>query len=235
VWDHTAARFRPSARRVLGMPLRPGFAPSAYVARAGARVLVMGGSQGAAALNERMPEAIARLGDLPGLEVIHQAGRDRDGAVRDAYRRAKVERVDVVPFIDDVAKAIANADVVVARAGAGTIAEVTAVGRAALLVPFPHATDDHQARNAEALVRAGGAISIRQELTDPGRLAAELRRLLEDSTARVAMADASRAQGRPRAAHDVAADLLELAGIPRSSRTGKNGGTRTRVPAPEVS
>jgi len=235
VWDDTGARFRPSARRVLGMPLRPGFAPSAYVPGEGARVLVMGGSQGAAALNERMPRVIALLGDVPGLEVLHQAGRDRDAAVREAYRGESLERVDVVPFIDDVAKAIATADVVIARAGAATLAEITAVGRAAILVPFPHAADDHQARNAEALARVGAAVCVRQEHAEPERLAAEIRRLLRDDAARVAMADASRAHGHPRAAHDVAVDLLELAGIPRASRSGKNGGARARVPAPEVS
>jgi UDP-N-acetylglucosamine--N-acetylmuramyl-(pentapeptide) pyrophosphoryl-undecaprenol N-acetylglucosamine transferase len=235
VWDHTAARFRPSARRVVGVPLRAGFTPSAYAPRGAARVLVMGGSQGAAALNERMPQAIARLGDVPGLEVLHQAGRDRDGAVRDAYRREKVDRVDVVPFIDDVAKALVSADVVVARAGAATLAEITVIGRAAVLVPFPHAADDHQARNAEALARAGAAVCLRQEVADPERLATEVRRLLVDDEARAAMADASRARGRPRAAHDVAVDLLDLAGIPRSPRAGRNGGTRVVLPSPEVS
>jgi UDP-N-acetylglucosamine--N-acetylmuramyl-(pentapeptide) pyrophosphoryl-undecaprenol N-acetylglucosamine transferase len=235
VWDHTAARFRPSARRVIGVPLRAGFAPSAYAPRGAARVLVMGGSQGAAALNERMPQAIARLGDVPGLEVLHQAGRDRDVAVREAYRREKLDRIDVVTFIDDVAKTLASADVVVARAGAATLAEITAIGRAAVLVPFPHAADDHQARNAEALAARGGAVCLRQEVADPERLANEIRRLLHDDAARVAMADASRACGRPRAAHDVAVDLLELARIPRTSRTGTNGGTRAVVPSPEVS
>jgi UDP-N-acetylglucosamine--N-acetylmuramyl-(pentapeptide) pyrophosphoryl-undecaprenol N-acetylglucosamine transferase len=215
--------------------LRSGFAPRPYAARGTARVLVMGGSQGAAALNERMPSVLARLRDVPGLAVLHQAGRDRDGAVREAYGREHLPSVEVVPFIDDVAKALGDADVVVARAGAATLAEITTVGRAAVLVPFPHAADDHQARNAEALARSGGAVCVLQRDADPGRLAAEIGRLLRDDAARVAMSDASRASGRPRAAEDVANDLLDLAGIPRSSRPGKNGSTRGATPSRQVS
>jgi UDP-N-acetylglucosamine--N-acetylmuramyl-(pentapeptide) pyrophosphoryl-undecaprenol N-acetylglucosamine transferase len=223
-WDEAGARFRTSARRRLGVPLRPGFTPQPYAPRQGtARVLVMGGSQGARALNERMPTAIGLLTDLRGLEVLHQAGRDRDAAVRAAYERETAHGVTVVPFIDDVARAVAAADVIVARAGAATLAEITAVGRAAILVPFPHAADDHQANNAKALARAGGAVCIRQEAADAVRLAAELRRLLTDDAARTAMADASRAHGRPAAAQDVAADLLGLAGIGTGRRPRQNG------------
>lgn len=236
VWDEAAARFRPSARRVVGLPLRPGFGPRAYIPSAVvARVLVMGGSQGAACLNERLPEALARLRDIPGLQVLHQAGRDQDVAVREAYRRERVDRVEVVPFIDDVARALQDADLVVARAGAATLAEITAVGRAAVLVPFPHAADDHQARNAEALARAGAAVCLRQDVADPGRLAADMGRLLRDATVRTAMADSSRGLGRPRAAHDVAADLLDLAGIPHASCSGTNSGIRWSAPASEAS
>lgn len=233
-WDEAGARFRPTARRSLGVPLRAGFAPKPYLARGTRRVLVMGGSQGAAALNERIPEAIARLSDVPGLEVTHQAGRDRETPVRAAYDRARVERVSVVPFIDDVARAVAEADLVVARAGASTIAEITSVGRAAVLVPFPHAADDHQARNAEALARAGGAVCVRQEAADAVRLAREIGRLLGDDVARTAMADASRACGKPGAARDVAADLLNLARIEARPRAATNGAAHGHRSAQEV-
>jgi len=223
-WDEAAARFPEAARRVVGVPLRDGFGPRPYAARGSARVLVMGGSQGAAPLNERVPAALARLAKrVPQLDVLHQAGRDRDDAVRAAYAREGVARATVVPFVEDVARAIAEADVIIARAGAATLAEVTAVGRAAVFVPFPHAADDHQARNAEALARAGAAVCLRQESATPERLAAELERLLGDDTARVAMADASRARGRPEAAREVAGDFLELAGIPPRPRTRVNG------------
>jgi len=234
-WDEAGARFRPRARRDYGVPLRAGFGPKAYAAKGTLRVLVLGGSQGAAALNERMPEVIARLADVPGLEVVHQAGRDRDAAVRAAYEREKVERVTVVAFIDDVARALAEADLVVARAGASSIAELSAVGRAAVLVPFPHAADDHQARNAQALARAGGAVCVRQEAADVTRLAAEMGRLLRDDGARTLMADASRACGKPGAAHDVASDLLVLAGIAERPHTATNGSSRSTHHAQEVS
>jgi UDP-N-acetylglucosamine--N-acetylmuramyl-(pentapeptide) pyrophosphoryl-undecaprenol N-acetylglucosamine transferase len=233
-WDDAGARFRPKVRRDFGVPLRSGFGPRPYVAKGTLRVLVLGGSQGAAALNERMPEVIARLGDMPGLEVVHQAGRDRDAAVRAAYEREKVERATVVPFIDDVAKAIAEADLVVARAGASSIAELTVIGRAAVLVPFPHAADDHQARNAQALARAGGAVCVRQEAADVARLAAEIGRLLRDDRARTRMADASRACGKPRAAREVAADLLVLAGIAERPHSATNGASHAARGAQEA-
>lgn len=226
-WEETGAPFRAGAPRVHGVPLRAGFGPKPYVPRPGvARVLVVGGSQGAAALNERVPLAAATLSSrIPGLEIVHQAGRDRDADVRSAYARAGVSRVTVTPFLDDVARALADADVVVARAGASTLAELTVVGRAAILVPFPHAAADHQGHNAEALARVGGALCIRQDDATPERLARELETLLRDDAARVRMADASRARGRPGAAADVASDLLDLAGIARRPRPSSTNGT----------
>jgi len=219
-WDEAASRFRSSACRAYGVPLRGGFAPRPYAPRGTGRLLVMGGSQGAAALNERLPEAVARLqGIVHGLDVVHQAGRDRDVAVREAYARHGVEHAVVVPFLDDVAGAIAHADLVVARAGAGTIAEIAAIGRAAILVPLPHAAGDHQRRNAEALARAGAAVCVQQEAADAARLSSEIERLLRATSARVAMADAARARGTPNAARDVAADLLALAGVGAERKT----------------
>ena len=241
-FPETAAPFRRGRARFLGVPLRAGFTPHAYAVDAAAptaRVLVMGGSQGAAALNERLPEAIARaLRDVPGLEVVHQAGRGRDEAVRAAYAREGVKSVRVVSFLDDVAREVVRADVVVARAGAVTVAELAAVGRAAVLIPFPHAADDHQARNAQALEAAGAAVCVRQESADAVRIARELARILGDAALRTRMADAARAHGRPTAASDVARDLLSLAGVPLATRAPLNGmrhvnGKGTR-PHPEV-
>jgi UDP-N-acetylglucosamine--N-acetylmuramyl-(pentapeptide) pyrophosphoryl-undecaprenol N-acetylglucosamine transferase len=210
-WDEAALRFHVDARRRFGVPLRDGFQRVPYAPGASARMLVMGGSQGASALNERLPAAIALAARaLPRLEVLHQAGRDHDREVRERYASEGVTRVTVVPFIDDVARAIAESDLVVARAGAGTIAELAAVGRASILVPFPFAADDHQARNAEALERAGAAVCVRQDTASPARLAGEIQRLLADDLVRARMAAAAAALGRPGAANDVAADLLEL-------------------------
>jgi len=184
------------------------------------RVLVMGGSRGAAALNERVPQAMARLAQSAGpLSVVHQAGREQDAAVRRDYDRLGVPSATVVPFIDDVARALAEADLVIARAGAVTVAEITAIGRASILVPFPHATDDHQRKNAEALERMGATRCLRQDAADPERLAREMGRLLSDASLRGAMAEASQRLGRPNAARDVALDLLKLSGV----KTGATG------------
>jgi UDP-N-acetylglucosamine--N-acetylmuramyl-(pentapeptide) pyrophosphoryl-undecaprenol N-acetylglucosamine transferase len=209
-WDEAGACFRPRARRTYGVPLRRGFTPLPYVPRGTARLLVMGGSQGAAVLNERLPQAVARLRSVRGLEVVHLAGPERDAAVRASYASESVEYVRVESFLRDVAAEIAAADIVVARAGAGAIAEITAIGRAAVLVPLPHAADDHQGRNAESLDLMGAAVCVRQEMADASRLANEIGRLLGDDAARVRMADVARGRGKPNAARDVASDLLKL-------------------------
>jgi UDP-N-acetylglucosamine--N-acetylmuramyl-(pentapeptide) pyrophosphoryl-undecaprenol N-acetylglucosamine transferase len=213
-WPEVAAQFRPGVARVFGVPLRAGFAPSPYVPRATKRVLVLGGSQGAAPLNERVPATIARLlVEVPDVEVLHQAGRDRDAAVRARYEALGITRAHVVPFVEDVGEEIARADLVLARSGAVTVAELAAIGRAAVLVPFPQAADDHQYKNAASLAAAGGAVCIRQEAADDVRLARELAALLCDDASRARMAAASRAHGRPGASLDVARDLLGLAGL----------------------
>jgi len=213
-WEDTAKPFRKGVARLYGVPLRSGFTPDPYAPAGTARVLVMGGSQGAQAINERMPAAAARaMTELPDLEIVHQTGRDRDEAVRAVYTREGVGRVRVVPFLDDVARELARADLVIARSGAVTVAEIAAVGRAAILIPFPHAAADHQAKNALALERAGGAICLRQEAADPVRLGNEMIRLLGSDAVRARMAEAARAHGKPRAAQDVARDLLDLARI----------------------
>jgi UDP-N-acetylglucosamine--N-acetylmuramyl-(pentapeptide) pyrophosphoryl-undecaprenol N-acetylglucosamine transferase len=108
---------------------------------------------------------------------------------------------------------LASAVLIVARSGAVTVAEIAALGRAAIFVPFPHAADDHQAKNALSLAEVGGGVCIRQEAADEVRLASEIQRLFSDGTRRTRMADAAREHGRPRAAEDIAKDLLQLAGI----------------------
>lgn len=234
-WPEAARFVRASALRVVGVPLRDGFVPAPYAAHRPLRVLVLGGSQGAKALNDRMPEAMARvarelreIGDGAEVDVLHQTGRDRDAAVRAAYAEEGVARATVVPFVDDVAAEIARADVVVARSGAGAVAEISAVGRPAILVPFPFAADDHQAKNAEALASAGGAIAVRQEAADAFRLARELVLLLRDDARRARMAEASRLAGKPNAAHAVAEDLLHLARVEPASAASPGPASRER-------
>jgi UDP-N-acetylglucosamine--N-acetylmuramyl-(pentapeptide) pyrophosphoryl-undecaprenol N-acetylglucosamine transferase len=211
--EEVAGAFRRDSIRVYGVPLRPGFSPRVGATGGTSRLLVMGGSQGSAALNERVPSAIGLLAaGGRSVRVMHQAGSGRDGEVREAYARLGVQGVTVAGFVEDIASAIADAELVIARAGAGTIAEIAAIGRASILVPYPHAADDHQARNAEALARQGAAACVRQEDASADRLAREIDRLLYDDASRAKMAAAARARGRPNAARDVAMDLLGLAG-----------------------
>ena len=220
-WAETARVFRGDKARMLGVPLRSAFSPRAYAPNTLQRILVLGGSQGAQALNERLPNALAQ--SKREVFVVHQAGRDRDAQVREAYDKAGVRTVTVVPFLDDVAEQMAAADLIVARAGAVTVAEIAAVGRPSLLVPFPHAADDHQAKNAMALAELGGAVCIRQEAADEVRLANEIALLLSDDDRRTRMALAAREHGRPHATHDIAVDLLALAGVPLKKRSTSNG------------
>jgi len=134
------------------------------------RLLVVGGSLGAQALNETVPQALALLGEDERPEVVHQAGEKHLNALRAAYAAAGVE-AHTVAFIEDMAGAYAWADVVICRAGALTIAELAAVGVASILVPFPHAVDDHQTSNARFLVHAGAAMLLPQEELTAERLA----------------------------------------------------------------
>ncbi len=244
-WADTARVFRGDKARVYGVPLRPGFDPQPYaVAVARRRLLVLGGSQGSVALNERLPLAIARAAAQVGdIDVVHQTGTDREVAVREAYERAGIRNAMVVSFVTDVADQMAAADIIVARGGAVTVAEISAIGRASLLVPFPHATDDHQAKNALALADLGGSICIRQEAADDVRLGTELALLFGDDERRTRMARTAREHGHPHAARDIAHDLLALAGITprpkapppaRPLNGGPNGHSSMHVPVSKV-
>ncbi len=173
------------------------------------RVLVLGGSQGARALNRMLPAAFGLLGH-PEVRVLHQAGRGNGEEVRSAYQAAGVSQVVVEEFIDDVAGAIEAADLVVARAGATTVAELACVGRPALFVPFPHAADDHQAANARSLVEAGAALMEREESLEPARLAALVGELIADPDRLAEMGVRARSRGRPAAAEAIVEDLQDL-------------------------
>lgn len=195
----------------MGNPVRAEIAAVAppetrFAGRSGPlRLLVVGGSLGAAALNEAVPRALALLPHEGRPQVIHQSGAKQIDALRSAYAAAGVEG-DLVPFIDDMAAAYADADLVICRAGALTIAELAAAGVASILVPFPHAVDDHQTGNARFLAERGAAWLISQKLLTPEGLAARIAEL--DRTKLLAMAQAARAAAKPQAA-DAVADLCE--------------------------
>ena len=210
---------RPSVVLRAGVPLRGRFSESAYRAGAGPmKLLVIGGSLGAKALNEVIPRAVAAASSRNvALEVVHQTGRGRDESVRALYASLGFESVTVLPFVDDVAGELARADVVVARAGASSCAELCAVGRAAILVPYPFAVDNHQLRNARSLERAGAAIAIEQASASEERLTNEFTRLALDPGLRARMASSAATLGKRDAARDIAADLLALARQSRRS------------------
>ena len=181
-----------------------------YAGRSGPlRVLVVGGSLGAAALNETVPQALARLEPEARPIVVHQAGERQIEALRAAYARVQVEG-ELRPFIDDMAAAYADADLVICRAGALTVAELAAAGVASLLVPFPHAVDDHQTGNARFLADRGAAYLLPQTELSPDRLAGILSSL--DRGRLLNMAEHARALAKPLAAVAVAHVCAELAG-----------------------
>lgn len=199
----------------VGNPVRAeiaGVAPPAerFAGREGPlRILVVGGSLGAAALNEAVPAALGRMPAEQRPLVVHQAGEKQIDGLRTAYARARVKG-DLRPFIDDMASAYAEADLVICRAGALTVAELAAVGVASLLVPFPHAVDDHQTGNARFLAERGGAYLLPQTELNAERLAGILASI--DRPRLLQMAEHARALARPLAAAEVARVCEELAG-----------------------
>jgi UDP-N-acetylglucosamine--N-acetylmuramyl-(pentapeptide) pyrophosphoryl-undecaprenol N-acetylglucosamine transferase len=208
-------RYFPGARTTLvGNPVRPELA-AAFAAQpgriaAGPGLLVLGGSQGAHRLNELVAEiAPALVAAVPGLRLRHQTG-DSDLA-QVSTRYAGLPGAHAAAFIDDVAAAYADADLVLSRAGATTLAELALAGKPALLVPYPFAADDHQAANAASFVAASAARVLRQDDLDGPRLLAALVDLLRDDNARARMSAAMIAQARPDAARTVVALLRELA------------------------
>ncbi len=172
---------------------------------AAARLLVLGGSLGAKALNTLVPQALARLEPEQRPEVWHQAGRTLKVAQQHYFELAKQmgAALRVTAFIDDMAAAYAWADLVICRAGALTIAELAAAGLAAILVPFPHAVDDHQTANGKYLVEVGAALLIQERDLTPDVLANTLKSLLAERGKLLAMAEAGRARAWPHAARDI--------------------------------
>ena len=198
----------------VGNPLRAGFlqqpAPAErFAGRQGPlRLLVVGGSLGAQKLNEVVPQALALLADAERPQVLHQSGAKQIDALRAHYSAANV-RAELTPFIDDTARAFAEADLIVCRAGASTVTEIAAVGAAAVFVPFPAAVDDHQTHNAKFLVDAGAAWLLPQSELTAERLA----RMLREADRADLLARAQKAKGLEKtgATQEIVAACEELA------------------------
>jgi UDP-N-acetylglucosamine--N-acetylmuramyl-(pentapeptide) pyrophosphoryl-undecaprenol N-acetylglucosamine transferase len=171
-------------------------------------VLVVGGSLGAQALNEALPKALAMMSDQERPNVLHQTGKKHFETVQKLYEKSGM-KVDIRAFLDDMANQYANADVVICRAGALTIAELAAAGVASVLVPFPYAVDDHQTYNARFLSEQGAAVLLPQTELSAEKLALLLREL--DREKLKVMAMAARALAKPEATQSVVNVCKELA------------------------
>jgi len=206
-----SARYFPRRRTIeTGNPVR---APRGAARSAGGgrfSILLFGGSAGARRLNEIGVEAMARVarsGSPP--RILHQTGESDVDSVRRRYAERDIE-ADVRPFIDDMGAAYAAADLVICRAGATTLAELTTLGKPAILVPYPHAVDDHQRKNAQSLVARGAALMILDRELSADNLSRAVEELRAEPRRLAAMAEAARALGRPDAAERVVEVCLEL-------------------------
>ncbi|MEE4203942.1 MAG: undecaprenyldiphospho-muramoylpentapeptide beta-N-acetylglucosaminyltransferase [Halieaceae bacterium] len=178
------------------------------------RLLVLGGSLGAAPINDLLPQAVVVLveaGEGARLEVRHQCGERHAEAAQSAWSHVVDARVEVLPFIEDMAAAYAWADLVVCRAGALTVSELAVTGTPAILVPLPHAIDDHQTRNAEILSRAGAGILLPQATMTPASLAQHIQDLLDKPADLQRMSRAARIVARVTATETVADVIEEVA------------------------
>ncbi|MFH0809230.1 MAG: undecaprenyldiphospho-muramoylpentapeptide beta-N-acetylglucosaminyltransferase [Pseudomonadota bacterium] len=207
-------RFFAGAARLTGNPVRRALLRPQAARQAGRLgVLMFGGSLGAHSLNVAGTAMLPHLVDLKGgLDIMHQTGERDLAQVRAGYEAAGFSSgARVASFIHDMAEAYGSADVVICRAGATTLAELAALGKASILVPYPHATGNHQELNARAFERAGAAEVVLDRALDPRDLAGRLRALLTDAPRRERMATAARALARPEAARTIVQELRVLA------------------------
>jgi len=204
---------------VTGIPVRPEFFTLQQPSATAPHLLVFGGSQGARIFNVNLPRVIPALLDaVPGLTVLHQSGVRHVEQTQAAYAAsgADPQRWQVQPFFDDMPARFARANLVMARSGASTVAELAAAGKPSLLVPFAAAADEHQKRNAEAMVRAGAAVMLQESALNvsggqPHALLDALTGLLTSPERLAAMAAAARTQAHPAAAERIADRLAALA------------------------
>jgi UDP-N-acetylglucosamine--N-acetylmuramyl-(pentapeptide) pyrophosphoryl-undecaprenol N-acetylglucosamine transferase len=209
-FEETAKYFGAKAR-LTGLPVRRAFfeiSPREHCSPF--TILVFGGSQGSAALNRCLVESLPLVAGR-AWHIIHQTGERDLTSVTEAYRKSTVA-ADVRAFIEDMPSVFASADLVICRAGASTIGELMAAGKAAVLVPFPGATDQHQLENARTVERAGAARIIEQAELSPERLVAEIGNLLASNERLSAMESAARKLANPNAAAEIATLVEELAG-----------------------
>ena len=217
-YPDTLGVYPQEAARVVGNPVRAGFMhpPSQGEARKTMGlepetpvILVVGGSQGAHTLNAAMGEVVKKFSHGEA-QFIWMTG-EKDASSAKNFVADASARVDVYPFIDDMVSACASADLIVSRSGASSTAEIAVMGKPSILVPYPHATDNHQEHNARAFVDAGASVMLLDSECTPERLTACLRELLADSTRLAAMCKAALKMARPGAAEAIVEEILLLA------------------------
>ncbi|MBO1927221.1 undecaprenyldiphospho-muramoylpentapeptide beta-N-acetylglucosaminyltransferase [Thiomicrorhabdus sp. 6S2-11] len=195
--------------QLFGNPVREGLEQIATLAEdAPCRLLVLGGSRGAQALNLTVPKALAILQNEFDFEVVHQTGEKTLQEAQQAYQQAGVQG-QIVPFIDDMQSAYENASMMICRSGALTVSEVMAAARPAIMVPYPHAVDDHQTANAQALVEIGGGEIIQQSDLDAEGLANALRKWCQGNR-RAQASQSIRQQAATQAREKITAQLLKM-------------------------
>ena len=221
-FEETDAYFSKAALLRTGLAIRGGFEPKPYTWNAGGqplRVLVLGGSQGARSLNLAVAPGLSQV--KSPLDIVHQVGRGNLTVMRQRYVELRRPGASVIEFIEDMPAAIAAADLVISRAGAGAIAEICAVGRPSILVPLA-GSGAHQLHNAQGAERIGAAVCLPSARASADGVALLVAELARDPARLARMAESARAWGTPHAAARVAQDLLELAGLLES--TGAQNG-----------
>jgi UDP-N-acetylglucosamine--N-acetylmuramyl-(pentapeptide) pyrophosphoryl-undecaprenol N-acetylglucosamine transferase len=220
-FENTTERFAPDKVQVTGNPVRKeilltaeadhpnhGGAPSAD---SPIRIFILGGSQGAHAINMAMIDAIPSINQKKRLRIVHQTGTADESQIKAAYANHGIDAV-VNSFFQDMDRQYHSADLVICRAGATTIAEITAIGKAALFIPFPFATDDHQKLNAAALTSRGAAEMIEEKDLTAEILAERINYYAEHTDSLAKMAGEAKRLGKPEAAHQIVEDCYRLIG-----------------------
>ena len=218
-FESTRRWFSDSRSEVVGLPIRSEFFHIERQPHERFTILITGGSLGARTLNRASRESWSLFRQVrDAVRIIHQSGPRELELLRDEFQKSGLEG-EIVPFIPDMPKAFAQADLVVARAGAGSVNEIAAGGMASVLVPLPFAADDHQRRNAEALVQAGAASMVLDAELDGKRLFEEVEQLRQSPAILERMRGEARKFAKPDAALR-AADILESAARQRSNQSG---------------
>ena len=199
--------------RVTGVPVRPAFFDVPAKIGGVPTLFVFGGSQGAHAINQAMMESLAGLRlKVPGIYIIHQTGQRDYDEVLAAYVKSDISG-EVYKFIDDMPEAFGRADLLVCRAGASTVGEITAAGKPAIFVPFPAAADDHQNVNARALERAGAAVVVEESNLGAAYLVDTIAAMIGDPGRLRNMSAAAKSLAHPKAVEEIAEMVKQLAGV----------------------